>query len=111
VGSRKLGITLLRALLTVVLGIDLWLATSVSARAADVQHLKVPAGAMGRDIPVAFIADGPHTVHLLDVFNAGDAVSNGVTASHAMNTLAARASQWSAGRRRLPQLSSTAKVG
>ena len=31
----------------------------------------VPSGAMGRDIPVAFLAGGPHAVYLLDAFDAG----------------------------------------
>ena len=31
----------------------------------------VPSGAMGRDIPVAFLHGGPHAVYLLDAFNAG----------------------------------------
>ena len=47
----------------------------------------VPSGAMGRDIPVAFLAGGPHAVYLLDAFNAAPDVSNWVTAGNAMNTL------------------------
>ena len=50
----------------------------------------VPSGAMGRDIPVAFLAGGPHSVVLLDAFNAGEDVSNWVTAGNAMNTLAGK---------------------
>jgi S-formylglutathione hydrolase FrmB len=45
---------------------------------------------MGRDIPVAFLGGGPHAVYLLDAFDAGDTVSNWVTAGNAMNTLAGR---------------------
>ena len=45
---------------------------------------------MGRDIPVAFQAGGPHAVFLLDAFNAGPDVSNWVTAGNAMNTLAGK---------------------
>jgi S-formylglutathione hydrolase FrmB len=48
----------------------------------------VPSAAMGRDIPVAFQAGGPHAVVLLDAFNAAPDVSNWVTAGNAMNTLA-----------------------
>ena len=50
----------------------------------------VPSAAMGRDIPVAFQAGGPHAVVLLDAYNAGDPVSNWVTAGNAMNTLAGK---------------------
>ena len=50
----------------------------------------VPSGAMGRDIPVAFLAGGPHAVYLLDPFDAGPDVSNWVTAGNAMNTLAGK---------------------
>ena len=45
---------------------------------------------MGRDIPVAFMAGGPHAVYLLDAFNAAPDVSNWVTAGNAMNTLAGK---------------------
>jgi S-formylglutathione hydrolase FrmB len=55
-----------------------------------VEYLMVPSAAMGRDIPVAFLGGGPHAVFLLDAFNAGDAVSNWVTAGNAMNTLAGK---------------------
>ncbi|HZA11009.1 alpha/beta hydrolase family protein [Mycobacterium sp.] len=81
---------LLRAVLTVVLAAGLWTGTSVGAKAADVEYLMVPSGAMGRDIPVAFLGGGPHAVYLLDAFNAGDTVSNWVTAGNAMNTLAGK---------------------
>lgn len=57
------------------------------ARAA-VEQLMVPSAAMGRDIPVSFLGGGPHTVYLLDAFNAPDSVSNWVTVGNAMNTLA-----------------------
>ena len=50
----------------------------------------VPSAAMGRDIPVAFMAGGPHAVYLLDAFDAGPDVSNWVTAGNAMNTLAGK---------------------
>src|SRR6516225_8146152 len=85
-----LGVVVLRTLLAAILGLGLWSAPAMSgvARAAGVEYLMVPSGAMGRDIPVAFQAGGPHAVVLLDAFNAGDSVSNWVTAGNAMNTLA-----------------------
>ncbi len=58
-----------------------------NARAAGYESLMVPSAAMGRDIPVAFLAGGPHAVYLLDAFNAAPDVSNWVTAGNAMNTL------------------------
>ena len=60
------------------------------AHAAGYETLMVPSGAMGRDIPVAFMAGGPHAVYLLDAFNASPGVSNWVTAGNAMNTLAGK---------------------
>jgi S-formylglutathione hydrolase FrmB len=57
------------------------------ARAAGYESLMVPSAAMGRDIPVAFLAGGPHAVYLLDAFDAAPDVSNWVTAGNAMNTL------------------------
>jgi S-formylglutathione hydrolase FrmB len=77
---------LLRTALAVVLGLCLW--TAAQAKAAAFDHLMVPSAAMGRDIPVAFMSGGPHAVYLLDAFNAGDSVSNWVTAGNAMTTLA-----------------------
>lgn len=50
----------------------------------------VPSAVMGRDIPVTFIAGGPHAVYLLDPFDAGPEVSNWVSAGNAMNALAGR---------------------
>ncbi len=79
-------VLLLRASLVAMLGLCLW--TTVHARAATIDYLMVPSAAMGRDIPVAFMAGGPHAVYLLDAFNAGDTVSNWVTAGDAMTTLA-----------------------
>ncbi|HEY7051415.1 MAG TPA: alpha/beta hydrolase family protein [Mycobacterium sp.] len=88
----KLGVVLVRALLAAILGLGLWAAPTISgtARADAVEMLMVPSAAMGRDIPVAFQPGGPHAVFLLDAFNAGDAVSNWVTAGNAMNTLAGK---------------------
>ena len=37
-------------------------ANGSSARAAGYETLMVPSAAMGRDIPVAFLAGGPHAV-------------------------------------------------
>jgi S-formylglutathione hydrolase FrmB len=88
----KVGVVLLRTLLTAILGLGLWLAPAVSgiARADGVENLMVPSGAMGRDIPVAFMGGGPHAVVLLDAFNAGEGVSNWVTAGNAMGQLAGK---------------------
>src|ERR1700694_3233313 len=61
-----------------------------AAKAAGVEYLMVPSPAMGRDIPVAFQAGGPHAVYLLDAFDAGNDVRNWVTAGNAMNTLAGK---------------------
>ncbi|MCW2659408.1 MAG: antigen [Mycobacterium sp.] len=81
------------AALSVGLGVALALATTASsglARAAGYESLMVPSAAMGRDIPVAFLAGGPHAVYLLDAFDAAPDVSNWVTAGNAMNTLAGK---------------------
>jgi len=88
----KVGVVLVRAVLVTILGLGLWAApaTSPTARADGVEFLMVPSGAMGRDIPVAFLAGGPHAVFLLDAFNAGEGVSNWVTAGNAMTTLAGK---------------------
>jgi len=61
-----------------------------TAKAAGYESLMVPSAAMGRDIPVAFLAGGPHAVYLLDPFDAAPDVSNWVTAGNAMNTLAGK---------------------
>ncbi|OBK67728.1 esterase family protein [Mycobacterium sp. 1165178.9] len=76
------------AVLAVGLAFALQTAATVGkARAAGYESLMVPSAAMGRDIPVAFMAGGPHAVYLLDAFNAAPDVSNWVTAGNAMNTL------------------------
>ncbi|WP_414685123.1 esterase family protein [Mycobacterium sp.] len=80
---------MLRMISAAILAVGVWTGTT-AARAADVEYLMVPSGAMGRDIPVAFMGGGPHAVYLLDAFNAGDTVSNWVTAGNAMNTLAGK---------------------
>lgn len=76
------------AVLAAGLGVALQPAAVTGAtRAAGYESLMVPSAAMGRDIPVAFLAGGPHAVYLLDAFNAAPDVSNWVTAGNAMNTL------------------------
>jgi len=79
----------LRTVFAAVLTISLWTVGAVqgTAHADAVEYLQVPSAAMGRDIPVAFQAGGPHAVFLLDAFNAGPDVSNWVTAGNAMNTM------------------------
>ena len=77
------------AVLTVGLG-GVSATRSGSAHASNYESLMVPSAAMGRDIPVAFLAGGPHAVYLLDAFDAGPDVSNWVTAGNAMNTLAGK---------------------
>jgi S-formylglutathione hydrolase FrmB len=84
----KLWTSVLRASLAAVLLLCVW--TAAQARAAAVEYLMVPSAAMGRDIPVAFMAGGMHAVYLLDAFDAAPDVSNWVTSGNAMNTLADR---------------------
>ena len=81
---------LFRTMCAFALTAGLWVATPLTANAAAVEYLMVPSAAMGRDIPVAFQAGGPHAVFLLDAFNAAPDVSNLVTAGSAMSTLAGR---------------------
>ena len=80
------------AVLTIGIGgsVSLAAVNGGSARAAGYETLMVPSASMGRDIPVAFLAGGPHMVVLLDAFNAAPDVSNWVTAGNAMNTLAGK---------------------
>jgi len=80
-------ISALRAALAAVLTLCLW--SAATAKAVTVETLMVPSAAMGRDIPVAFQAGGPHAVVLLDAFNGGPDVSNWVGAG-AFNTLAGK---------------------
>jgi S-formylglutathione hydrolase FrmB len=84
-----------RRLSIIVLTAGWFAATLISGstgttKAAGFETLMVPSGSMGRDIPVAFLAGGPHSVYLLDAFNAAPDVSNWVTAGNAMNTLAGK---------------------
>ena len=86
---RRLSV-FLRTMCSVALAGGLWAASPHVAQAAAVEYLQVPSAAMGRDIPVAFQAGGPHAVFLLDAFNAAPDVSNWVTAGNAMSTLAGK---------------------
>lgn len=81
---------LVRILSAAVMALGLWSATAPTGHADGFETLMVPSAAMGRDIPVAFLAGGPHAVVLLDAFNAGEGVSNWVTAGNAMSTLAGK---------------------
>jgi S-formylglutathione hydrolase FrmB len=82
---------LLRIVAVLALGFGSMSATSTgSAHAAGFTTLMVPSAAIGRDIPVAFVAGGPHAVYLLDPFDAGPDVSNWVTAGNAVNALAGK---------------------
>lgn len=84
---------LLRALGVAVLTLGLWGGGTVvagDAQAAQFENLMVPSPSMGRDIPVAFLSQGPHAVYLLDAFDAHPDLSNWVTAGNAMNTLAGK---------------------
>jgi S-formylglutathione hydrolase FrmB len=78
-----------RTMGALALAVGLWVASPQVAKAAGVEFLQVPSAAMGRDIPVAFQAGGPHAVVLLDAFNAAPDVSNWVGAG-AFNTLAGK---------------------
>ena len=83
---------LLRQWCAVALTAGWCVATAISAstatgKAAGFENLSVPSAAMGRDIPVAFLAGGPHAAYLLDAFNAAPDVSNGATAGNAFVTL------------------------
>jgi hypothetical protein len=51
----KPSIVLLRATLTALLSVCLW--NAATAKAAAIEYLMVPSAAMGRDIPVALLAD------------------------------------------------------
>ncbi|NIH99255.1 S-formylglutathione hydrolase FrmB [Mycolicibacterium fluoranthenivorans] len=72
-----------------LLALGLWSTAGAPAHADGIEYLQVPSAAMGRDIPVAFQAGGPHAVYLLDAFNAAPEVSNWVNAG-AFNTLAGK---------------------
>jgi S-formylglutathione hydrolase FrmB len=80
--------SILRMMMVTTTVAALLFAAGSPGKADSVEYLMVPSAAMGRDIPVAFMAGGPHAVYLLDAFNAAPDVSNWVTAGNAMNTLA-----------------------
>src|SRR5579875_893373 len=87
----KFGLQLLQRSLVMALGLTLVLPVwTCVAKAAGVENLMVPSAAMGRDIPVSFMAGGPPAVYLLDAFNARETVSNWVTAGNAMNALSGK---------------------
>lgn len=85
--SALLRVFSVAALAVGLIGVTVTGGPAGNARAAGYESLMVPSAAMGRDIPVAFLAGGPHAVYLLDAFNAAPDVSNWVTAGNAMNTL------------------------
>jgi S-formylglutathione hydrolase FrmB len=86
---KQHALLLLRVGLAAVLGLCWWTGAGAKADSA-VEYLMVPSAAMGRDIPVAFLAGGLHAVYLLDAFDAAPDVSRWVTAGHAMQTLAGK---------------------
>ena len=87
----KLLCTIIRAVGLVAFTLAIGVAASQTAKADPVvENLMIPSAAMGRDIPVTFRAGGPHAAFLLDAFDAGDQVSNWVTAGGAMSSLAGK---------------------
>ncbi len=79
-----------RRLAAVALSVGWWAATAIvgstaTTKAAGFESLLVPSASMGRDIPVAFLAGGPHAAYLLDAFNAAPDVSNWATAGNGFN--------------------------
>lgn len=88
--SALLRVFCVAALSVGLIGATVGAGSAGKATAAGFESLMVPSGAMGRDIPVAFMAGGPHAVYLLDPFNAAPDVSGWVTAGNAMNTLAGK---------------------
>ncbi|MGV0655376.1 alpha/beta hydrolase family protein [Mycolicibacterium thermoresistibile] len=74
----------------VLAAVGVTVSTATATAQPAVEQLMVPSAAMGRDIPVSFMAGGPHAVVLLDAFNAAPDVSNWVTVGNAMNTLAGK---------------------
>lgn len=87
---RRLRAALIRVVAALAIWPGLWAAAPTVIAAGGVEYLMVPSAAMARDIPVAFLGGGPHAVFLLDAFNAGDTVSNWVTAGNAMSALAGK---------------------
>ena len=87
VGPVKAARSVLGAVLVLVA--QLFSAPAIT-RAEGIESLMVPSAAMGRDIPVTYLGGGAHAVYLLDAFNAGETVSNWVTAGNAINTLSGK---------------------
>lgn len=87
---RRLRAALIRVAAALAIWPGLWAAAPTVVAAGGVEYLMVPSAAMARDIPVAFLGGGPHAVFLLDAFNAGDTVSNWVTAGNAMSSFAGK---------------------
>jgi S-formylglutathione hydrolase FrmB len=85
---RMSACTALAVVVSLLLGLSCW--TAAPTKASTVEYLMVPSASMGRDIPVAFMAGGPHAVYLLDAFDAAPDVSNWVTKGNAMNVLAGK---------------------
>lgn len=83
-------VRLLSAVVSTIMLSVVTIANISAVRAAGYETLMVPSASMGRDIPVAFLAGGPHAVYLLDPFDGGPEVSNWITAGNAMNTLAGK---------------------
>lgn len=84
----KCAVTTLRTVLATLLILSV--CTATQAKASDIEYLMVPSAAMGRDIPVAFMAGGPHAVYLLDAFDAGSTVSNWITQGDAVDSVAGK---------------------
>jgi S-formylglutathione hydrolase FrmB len=63
---------------------------AATTNAASFETLQVPSAAMGRSIPVQFLAGGPHAAYLLDGFNAAPDMSNWATAGNGFTTLAGK---------------------
>jgi S-formylglutathione hydrolase FrmB len=85
--SRVLRLLCLAVLTIGLSGVPVKAGLIGAAKAANFESLMVPSASMGRDIPVAFLAGGPHAVYLLDGFNAAPDVSNWVTAGNAAGAL------------------------
>ena len=72
-----------------------WCGATVTSGSTGVRRRPAgePAGAVAvddRDIPVAFLAGGPHAAYLLDGFHAGPDVNNRVTAGNGFDSLAGK---------------------
>jgi S-formylglutathione hydrolase FrmB len=83
------GVLVLRVALTVVLWVC-WCSGAMAKADPAIEYLTVPSAAMGRGIPVAFLAGGPHAAYLLDAFDAAPDVSNWMTSGRAVQSLAGK---------------------